>query len=109
MRRTLVKIGLRQARRHPRMALKVTASAARHPRRTRKLLRIVGPGGAVPLTAAADRRVLIDTLASLRAAGASYRRAAVRARRRARLRRIAVGASVVGMAAYAEKSRRAAA
>ena len=40
MRRTLVKIGQRQARRHPRMALKVTASAARHPRRARTLLRI---------------------------------------------------------------------
>ncbi len=109
MRRTLARIGLRKARRHPRMALKVTASAARHPRRTRKLVRIARAGGAVPLSAAADKRVLIDTFASLRAVGASYRRAAVRARRRARLRKIAVGASIVGVAAYAEKSRRAAA
>jgi hypothetical protein len=109
VRRTLVKIGLRQARRHPRMALKVTASAARHPRRTRKLLRIARAGGAVPLAAAADKRVLIDAFASMRAVSASYRRAAVKARRRARLRKIAVGASVVGVAAYAERSRRAAA
>ena len=66
-------------------------------------------GGVVPLTGAADKRVLIDTFASMRAAGASYRRAAVRARRRARLRKIAVAASIVGVAAYAENSRRAAA
>jgi hypothetical protein len=33
----------------------------------------------------------------------------MRARRRARMRKIAVGASVVGAAAFAERSRRAAA
>ena len=109
MRRTLVKIGLRQARRHPRMALKVTTSAARHPRRTRKVLRIARAGKVAPLAVAADRGTLTDALGSLRAAGVAYRKAAVRARRRARMRKIAVGASVVGVAAFAGRSRRAAA
>jgi hypothetical protein len=91
------------------MALKVTTSAVRHPRRTRKLLRIARAGRAAPLAAAAERGVLIDALGSMREAGAAYRKAAVRTRRRARMRKIAVGASVVGVAAFAERSRRAAA
>ena len=109
MRRTLVKIGLRHARRHPRMALKVTTSAARHPRRTRKLVRIARAGKAAPLAVAAERGTLTDALGAMRSATAAYRKAAVRARRRARMRKIAVGASLVGAAAYAERSRRAAA
>jgi hypothetical protein len=91
------------------MALKMTTSAARHPRRTRTLLRVARAGKVAPLAVAAERGALIDALGTMRSAGAAYRKAGVRARRRARMRKIAVGASVVGVAAFAERSRRAAA
>jgi hypothetical protein len=91
------------------MALKVTTSAARHPRRTRKLVRIARASKVAPLAVAAERGGLTDALGTMRSATVAYRKAAMRARRRARMRKIAVGASVVGAAAFAERGRRAAA
>jgi hypothetical protein len=89
------------------VALKLTTLAARHPRRARRAVRLANAGASV--APVADRVSLAEMLTSLRAAGVAYRRATVKARRRARLRKLAVGASVVGVAAYAERMRRAAA
>jgi hypothetical protein len=98
--------GLRHARRHPRAALKLTSQAARHPRRTRRLVRVARVGGSYAPTS--ERAALAEVLSGLRAATIAYRKEAAKARRRARMRRVAVGASVVGVAALAERSRRAA-
>jgi hypothetical protein len=102
MRRTIVKYGFRQARRHPRAVLKVTTAAALHPRSRRMIMRYAR-------SSPADRRILGDVLEALQASRAAQRAAARKARRRARMRKVAIGASVVGVAAIAGRSLRSAA
>jgi hypothetical protein len=99
VRRRLLKLGFRQARRHPRMAFKMSAAAARHPRRTRRLVRFART---VPM----DKSVLVEAGGTMWALSDAYRSGMAKARRRARMRKIAVGASVIGAAAYAGRNRR---
>ncbi len=101
MRRTIVKYGFRQARRHPRTVFKVTTAAALHPRSRRMIMQLAR-------TSPADRRILGDVLEALQVSRAAQRAAARRARRRARVRKLAIGAGVVGVAAVAGRSLRSA-
>jgi hypothetical protein len=134
MRRTLVRFGARQARRHPRIVLKVGAAASRHPRRTLRLVRWARQGPAMardrdarrktgraaasvgraagrarsigPLGAGADPKVRGELLDAVRGVREAYLESTARARRRSRVRRVAVGATLVGAAAYAGRGRR---
>jgi hypothetical protein len=134
MRRTLVRFGARQARRHPRIVLKVGTTAVRHPRGTLRLVRWARQGPAMardgdarrragraaasagraagrarsigPLGAGADPKVRRDLLEAVRGVRDAYRESKARARRRRRVRRVAVGATLVGAAAYAGRARR---
>lgn len=76
MRTTLTRLGMRQARRHPRAAMKTGLLAARHPRRTRRLFRIAGLAQRAPQMA--QQR---STRRHLKAAAVSASRARTRARR----------------------------
>ena len=76
---------MRQARRHPRAALKLGMLAARHPRRTRTVLRTLSMTQRIASSAAELDLHLAQ-------------RSAAKARRRRRMRRAAIGASAVAAA-----------
>jgi hypothetical protein len=78
----LTRMGLKQARNHPRAALRISAMIGRHPRRTWK---------AVALARYAQNAVAVGREAAL-----AHRREQARARRRTRIRGVAIGMSVVG-------------
>ena len=78
----LTRMGLTQARKHPWAAARIGAIAGRHPRRV---------GKAIALAAYAQ-----DLVAVARGVVAERRREQIRARRRARIRKVAIGLSVVG-------------
>jgi hypothetical protein len=106
MRRTIVRYGFRQARRHPRAVLRVTTAAALHPTSRRAIMQFAR-------SSPSERRIVGDVLATLQASRAAQRASARKARRRARVRKVAIGASVVGagvgIAAVAGRSLRSAA
>ena len=78
----LTKIGLHQARKHPRATARVGSYIGRHPRRTWKTVSLA--------------RQAQDILAATRGAALTYRREQARARRRARIRGVAIGMSLIG-------------
>ena len=131
MRRILAKLAWRRAKRHPRTALKLTASAVSHPRRTAKLIRFARRASTVaqdtatrkkaraatasasraaararqigPTAAAGDKRFLAELRRAAQATVATYHAATRKPKRR--LRRVALGASLIGAGLYAKKRR----
>jgi len=83
----LTRIGLTQARKHPWAATRISAVVGRHPRRV---------GKAIAFAAYAQ-----DMVAVARGVMAERRHEQIRARRRARIRKVAIGMSVVGAGAAA--------
>jgi hypothetical protein len=83
----LTKVGLHQARKHPRTTARIGAYIGRHPRRTWKVVSLA--------------RHAQDIAAATRGAALAYRREQARARRRAKIRGVAIGMSVIGAGAVA--------
>jgi hypothetical protein len=133
LRRKLTKLAWREARRHPRIALRLTAGAVRHPRRTARLVRIVRRAPTLaqdastrrkacaaaaaasraatrardvgPSAVVRDKRFLAELRQTAQATIETYQTATKPKRRWRRLRRLTLGASLLGAALYATRRR----
>jgi hypothetical protein len=83
----LTRIGLQQAKNHPKATARIGAMIGRHPRRTWKTIMLA--------------RYAQDAMSLARGVTAARRREQAKARRRARMRGLAIGMSVVGVGAVA--------
>jgi hypothetical protein len=131
LRRKLTKLALREARRHPRIALKLTASAVSHPRRTTRLVRIARRAPTIaqdaptrrkaraaaaaasraatrardigPSAVVSDKRFLAELRRAAQATIETYQTATKPKRRWRRLRRLTLGATLLIAALYATR------